>query len=120
MLVGLEGLVFNNSQEWMSHVSQWNKSGDTIGSNAIFQALASSNNINGSRLCLVHLLTIQLPMREQKFFDSNGRPTDIDAISWSMRTDAGDDSYDLSYFKALGLNPIIAKCAMKGHCQITQ
>ena len=30
VLVGLEGLVFNNSQEWMSHVSQWNKSGDEL------------------------------------------------------------------------------------------
>ena len=41
---------------------------------------------------------------EQKFFDSNGRPTDIDDISWvEVRTDAGDDSYDLSYFKTLGL-----------------
>ena len=106
VLVGIEGLVFNNSQEWMPQVSQWNKSGDTIGSNAIFQALASSNNISGSRLEVFGTSfddTITYAA-EQKFFDSNGRPTDIDDISWvEVRTDAGDDSYDLSYFKTLGL-----------------
>ena len=123
VLVDIEGLVFNNSQEWMPQVGQWNKSGDDVGSSAIFQALASSSNINGSQLQVFGTSfddTITYAAG-QKFFDTNGKPTDISDITGSkfVRMPAMT-AMTCPILKPWVWNLILEKCVTKDHCQITQ